>query len=107
MVICLTILFSVSYSSGRASSSDLIMTQPALKQSLDLHADIQFVHLHKTSGPSINELLLSHILEKVKIGYHQKVAHLRDKVDDLTLDHFASLYWSYTSGKNAPAGCIH
>ena len=35
-----------------------------------------FIHLHKTGGQSINELLLSHIPGAKEIGYHLPVAHL-------------------------------
>ena len=42
-----------------------------------------FIHLHKTGGQSINELLLSHIPEAKEIGYHLPVAHLPSEARSL------------------------
>lgn len=42
-----------------------------------------FIHLHKTGGQSINELLLNHIPEAKEIGYHLPVAHLPSQAKSL------------------------
>ena len=42
-----------------------------------------FIHLHKTGGQSINELLLSHIPGAKEIGYHLPVAHLPSQAKSL------------------------
>ena len=42
-----------------------------------------FIHLHKTGGQSINELLLSHIPGAKEIGYHLPVTHLPSQAKSL------------------------
>ena len=42
-----------------------------------------FIHLHKTGGQSINELLLTQIPEAKEIGYHLPVAHLPSEARSL------------------------
>lgn len=44
-----------------------------------------FIHLHKTGGQSINELLLSHIPGATEIGYHLPVAHLPSQAKSLPI----------------------
>ena len=44
-----------------------------------------FIHLHKTGGQSINELLLSHIPGAKEIGYHLPVAHLPSQAKSLPI----------------------